>query len=798
MAVAFTAEEVERELAALNRSPGMQMPAAEPGRHCTPRMVQWGVLASGAGRLEACVVKIYDRAIAAKDNLRLDFLRKMGDCDIWVLYVRGKQLASNTDPTGSEAIAHGGVEDHADECAVAAKIFTGVVAEKIEKRKAEYAVIMKRIAAAGFGGKVGSPEMQQLVSQEIEAQRKRVMEASGSKPQDSADDDYTQRFPDSSKFFAGFTSSSDESSDGDAREGGAAATPASFQVRNDRDDADFDHEELSSSDSDSDSDSGSGSDSDDEHRRAPLPGMGTRVSCAHLPDSLDVQHHVHTIHKAEVPRDMAEYTCAVCHGRGFGGMVYECDICENWQAHLSCVLPKPTRERPMDVSMLMHETAVTQMFPASDLSVQAFVERAVLIMDGCNGQVRAAVGTLQNPGVLMTIFLPRGIDIIKGSAQCSPSQNPLDCMRSFMNVKRLALKFIWYLLLLTAGRCKPTWTWSTARASTEMKEYIRLSLRDTLKHTSPSDVNSFILSFMHLEQTLSQCFTMKTMQSGWGKAGLVGLELHKIMSHWIGWKDLSAQQVQGIKDLLPAFFHEVASTGILSDASMQSLQPFFPVDFHHYAVDRAALTTSRTRAQLMTVFQLVHRRNAIDAICIRVNAPEHEVRPDPPFKMDGNGKAVCKCGGRYLLLRLQCHCADGLITGTMTTTMNPGKSIARTRSTRTGCSYNKDDRTSWQRQLILFALPMNMSGSAKTQLCGFENSPSRCSFLILLLNILQASASTTATLRGSEAIRTAGCLPIWGSPRGRRFCCASFATRNCKKQQKTAATTRMHLIVACK
>lgn len=62
--IAFTSDEVIKEMERLNRSLGMQAPSHEKGRHCTPRMVQWGVLASGSGRLEACVCKIYDRSIA--------------------------------------------------------------------------------------------------------------------------------------------------------------------------------------------------------------------------------------------------------------------------------------------------------------------------------------------------------------------------------------------------------------------------------------------------------------------------------------------------------------------------------------------------------------------------------------------------------------------------------------------------------------------------------------------------------------------------------------------------------------
>jgi hypothetical protein len=281
----------------------------------------------------------------------------------------------------------------------------------------------------------------------------------------------------------------------------------------------------------------------------------------------------------------------------------------------------------------LHPTAVTSMFtlPANRDSDIAFGQRATLSIDGCNGQVKAAVGTRDRPGVIEKIFFPAGIDVIKGSAQCSPSQNPLDCMRSFMNVKR----------------SKPTWSWSTGtHASSEMNEFIDKDFRVTLGSCSQTDVNSFVLSFLHLEQTLSSCFTMKIMQSGWSKAGLIGLELHTIMSHWIGWRMLSAAQVQGIKNLLPSFFHEMALTGTLSDSSMQAMQPFFDVDFLHYAVDRSTLTTSRQRAQLMTVFQRRQRQMQIDAICMETSVADEDKRPENPEK-DKKGLCICSCRGRH-------------------------------------------------------------------------------------------------------------------------------------------------------
>ncbi len=80
---------------------------------------------------------------------------------------------------------------------------------------------------------------------------------------------------------------------------------------------------------------------------------------------------------------------------------------------------------------------------------------------------------------------------------------------------------------------------------------------------------------------------------------------------------------------------------------MQSMQPFFDVDFHHYAVDRAALSTSRTRAQLMSVFERKLRQATIDALSRDLAmGNDVEVRP-AQAKVDKNGLSVCPCGGRH-------------------------------------------------------------------------------------------------------------------------------------------------------
>jgi hypothetical protein len=100
--------------------------------------------------------------------------------------------------------------------------------------------------------------------------------------------------------------------------------------------------------------------------------------------------------------------------------------------------------------------------------------------------------------------------------------------------------------------------------------------------------------------------------------------------------------------LLPSFFHEMATTGVLSDASMQAMQPYFDVDFHHYAVDRANLTTSRTRAQLISVFERKLRQSTIDALGrdLVLGLDDKEKRPEQATK-DKNGLCICVCGGRH-------------------------------------------------------------------------------------------------------------------------------------------------------
>jgi hypothetical protein len=346
LGVAFTSEEVIKELKELNRSPGVQATASEPGKHCTPRMVQWGILASAAPRVEACVVKIYDRSISVADNMKLVWIKKVGDCDIHVLYIRGKQLATGADPTSAEQIAHGGVDcNYANETVVAEKIFAEVVAPKIESRIAQYAVAMDTIRSSGFSAKLSSPELQRKVTAQLDLMR-------------------------ANRAMNPFVPVA----------GAAAASNETDYVPN-MNDSDHSSDGSSSSGEDSDSDSSVfGEGEDFVVGNLSQPGRGTAECCAHLPEELNVQQHQHTIFKKEAP---GAYVCRVCNGADGGGMVYACKnvACGSWCAHLRCVLPV---DKHVDTSMLLSRTALAQM---NNPTANPYNLRAVLCMDGCNGQV---------------------------------------------------------------------------------------------------------------------------------------------------------------------------------------------------------------------------------------------------------------------------------------------------------------------------------------------------------------------------------------------------------------------------
>ena len=241
-------------------------------------------------------------------------------------------------------------------------------------------------------------------------------------------------------------------------------------------------------------------------------------------------------------------------------------------------------------------------------------------------------------GSIQTVLNPLGIDILKGPAQLSPCSNALDCGRCFSTLK---------------GR-KPNWTMKNSCASPTMAEWIRTSLCAVLSAVSRGRRNAFELTFRHIEAAISEVFTIRRIRRGWEKSGLLDLNYHTMLSHWVPWAQQSPEQISGIESLFPAFFFEMGVIGVLSDATMHAMQPYFAMDFKMYLTDRCSLTVSRQRGMLVTVWLRV--REFVDK-ATRISIEDMQDPPDP-LPLDpkinakgaksSHGKAICRCKGLYV------------------------------------------------------------------------------------------------------------------------------------------------------
>lgn len=590
---AFTTSAAQKLMKRLHRSIGVQLTQGK-GDPCTPRLVQLGILAAADGRTHACICKIYDRSISPQDNLRKFKLPdKVGSCDVWILFIRGKQLGTGAVP--QEDMSHGAfAADHADECAVAEVVFRDICVPKMLEVRDEYFKKLNHAKDKGF---------------EVHAR----------------DVDLVTPVALSSNLGA--------SDDEEISIGSSSQLPNFLSPKSVVSAAPRTAEEEAGEKSDSDSTNSSSSDSDNDE---PANSESQREDggCDHLPEQFR-----HRSHRCELKKHGNRFasgqlrSCGVCLVEGLQGCVYSCDKCD-WHAHPRCVLPPDDHDlRNQPSANLLYSI---QQFERDSYGDLQYSQRVTLSVDGATGQTKALVGTPEKPGIMLTWMVPLGIDVIKSSAQCSPSQNALDCMRSFMFLKAEKLK----------------WTWENAKPSEWMIMFVndeKNGFKKIMKNCSASDRNTFKMALYHLESTVSKNFCLQYCKSGWDCAGLVDLNFNTIMSHWIGFEQLTGEQVKGITDLLPAFLHEMRTTFKLSDASMAAMQPFFPVCFKHYPTDRSLLTDSRNRATLMSSFHACHReaaaRNESDDPGQAATGPE--LRPEDPVS-DGKGKFLCGCcGGQF-------------------------------------------------------------------------------------------------------------------------------------------------------
>jgi hypothetical protein len=366
------------------------------------------------------------------------------------------------------------------------------------------------------------------------------------------------------------------------------------------------------------SDSDSSSDSSRRHGAQIAAGMPDASSsqevAPHLPAVVVFQHHPHMLSKCV---DRMFYRCQFCNVEG-SGVVYKCCTCQDCFFHPSCCI------HDKDVDLSSEDSAILAYVRQMTRHVEGADRRAAIACDGACGQTKGLVGTPEKPGAIIKCLLPRKIDAVKGSAQCSPSQNPLDCMRSFLMCK--------------ADKCN--WTYHNAKPSGTMVQFIEQVFKKVMRNASTSDQNTFILSLMHVEGTISKNFNRVTMQKGWEVSGLIDLSFHKVMSHWMGYVHIRAEDVNGLLGLLPAFLYEMATTYSLSDRSMSAMQRYFPADFKSYPTDRNSLNLPRQRAALMSWLVEFHAQQA--TAVINDGEVVTEDRPSNP-QLDTKGKAVCPC-----------------------------------------------------------------------------------------------------------------------------------------------------------
>ncbi len=344
--------------------------------------------------------------------------------------------------------------------------------------------------------------------------------------------------------------------------------------------------------------------------------------CSDLPEFVDYRGHRHTISLCCDLKQNNLYNCAVCSGMGTG-VAYVCRACK-WTAHPTCVLPDDSKN-------------VHHLLPRYEMSIMAhldhkFDERAVLVVDGCIGQIRALVGKDDNLGSICCVLQPLGVDILKGPAQLSPCSNALDCGRCFCTLK---------------GQ-KPKWSMKTSCASPTVAEFIRTSMYDVLKDVSRGRRNAFELTLRNIESAISEVFTVRRIRRGWEKSGLLDLNYHQIMSHWLPWSHQLPWQIEGIEALFPAFFFEMATRGTLSDATMQAMQPFFSVDFKMFATDRSSLAVSRQRGMHLSVWLRVKAfvEKATAILVDDIQSPPDPFPMNPKINLK-TSKAVCRCKGTY-------------------------------------------------------------------------------------------------------------------------------------------------------
>jgi hypothetical protein len=251
-------------------------------------------------------------------------------------------------------------------------------------------------------------------------------------------------------------------------------------------------------------------------------------------------------------------------------------------------------------------------------------DRSVVIVDGACCQIQSLCGkpgTSNEKGVIHEFMAPLDNDVIKGSAACSMSQNPNDVSRCHCQLK-------------TYVRTKMKW--NKRHCLPNMQVFIEEVILPL--QLDKGSLNTVLLFCGHLENMICKVWQPATIRAGWIKSGLVvegsnsdgGIDLKRILSHWVGFKDLEQNSVQSIVSLVPTLALEVVASTTVSDASMQQFEKFYPRPFINYKKDRAEMSTTRGRSCVLLANQEMHRRrwSALAPVLQRqAVAPSQELPP---------------------------------------------------------------------------------------------------------------------------------------------------------------------------
>jgi len=235
------------------------------------------------------------------------------------------------------------------------------------------------------------------------------------------------------------------------------------------------------------------------------------------------------------------------------------------------------------------------------------LDRSVVVVDGACSQIQSLCGkpgTVNANGVIYEHMAPQGNDVIKGSAACSMAHNANDAGRCHSQLKSYV---------------RTKFKWSTRHVQPNMQVFIETHIIPL--GLDKGSLNTVLLFCGHLENMICKVFQPATIRSGWIKTGLVtdgnssegGLDLKRILSHWVGFKDLDQSSVQNIVRLVPTMALEVVTSTTVSDASMQQFEQYFPKEFIHYRKDRKDMCTSRGRSSVLLANHEMHEKRWSDA-----------------------------------------------------------------------------------------------------------------------------------------------------------------------------------------